>query len=444
MSRGRKHRNVILGGDLTREEAEKSYEGRETFIAIGCETGTVLVYNAIGLMVYKIDLNAPIVALDWLGDMSAPSILPHRKFSLSTCLEEEEHPVLNSIFTKASSEEPEGDLGTVKRTAPLREWSGARSPIRFDGGRDLFSPGPEVSCLGRRRSEILTSSPTPIEGALQPVRRRSFLRPRIATETFKDPSKSSIPHRSFPAATTRSTSIAVQEALRRTDSRQVFDVFFSDALRVSPSRSPSPSSSVYSSSTGSETWMTPPTTQKPTGRSNPVGYRYPSANSLAQPSCSAIKTKTSSSVSPNFSRPLPSVVAEDYSMPSSSKTSFADRCFPWEKYDDDCKPDRRRSDLAVKDPFPAPPGQQGKRDFSFEAGLHAQEKRCEEKFEGKQGRQAPGDIDRLAKRKRESEQQPARMSEFELRQEHQRLRQEMVLLREEFQALRQTLVDSRR
>ncbi|KAL5395406.1 hypothetical protein PMIN06_000842 [Paraphaeosphaeria minitans] len=131
-------------------------------------------------------------------------------------------------------------------------------------------------------------------------------------------------------------------------------------------------------------------------------------------------------------------------MPSSSKTSFADRCFPWEKYDDDCKPDRRRSDLAVKDPFPAPPGQQGKRDFSFEAGLHAQEKRCEEKFEGKQGRQAPGDIDRLAKRKRESEQQPARMSEFELRQEHQRLRQEMVLLREEFQALRQTLVDSRR
>ncbi|OAG10587.1 uncharacterized protein CC84DRAFT_1213897 [Paraphaeosphaeria sporulosa] len=400
-------------------------------------------------------MNAPIVALDWLGDMSVPSILPCRTTYLEEGEKEVERSVLNSSFThyeNAPSEEREEDSGTVKRKAPSPERSDARSPIRFDGGRDLLSPGPEVSCLGRRRSGILTGLPIQFEADLEPVRGRSFLRPRIATETFKDPSDASIPRRSIPAATTNPTSIAVQEALRRRDARDVFDVFFSDALRVSPSRSPSPSSSVYSSSTGSEKWMTPPTTQKPTGRCNPVGYRYPSAISQVQPSRSAMNTKTSSPVSPNFSRPLRSVVAQDYSLPPSRKVSFADRNFPWEKDDDDCKPDRRKSSLAERSPLPAPPGQHEKRDFSFEAGLHAQETRFEQKFEGKQRRQARGDIARLAtrKREREREQRAIRGSrtsgtdEPKLRQEYQRLRQEMALLREEFRALRQTLVNSRR
>ncbi|KAF2440412.1 hypothetical protein P171DRAFT_420097, partial [Karstenula rhodostoma CBS 690.94] len=206
VSRGRSDRDILLGIDSTREEALGTYEGRETFIAIGCNTGTVLIYNVIGLMVHKVDMNAPVVALDWLGDMSAPSVLPRNR-SLPACIEQEdeERPALSSIFAyvgTSSSEEPEEEYGTVKRKVPSPERSGARSPIRFDGGRDLFSPGPEASCLGRRKSEILIRSPTHSDAALEPVKRRSFLRPRIATETFKDPSMSSIPRRSLPAAPT--------------------------------------------------------------------------------------------------------------------------------------------------------------------------------------------------------------------------------------------------
>lgn len=400
-------------------------------------------------------MNTPVVALDWLDDMSVPSNLPCRKRFLSTCVEEEveERPALDSIFAHfeaASSDEIEKDSGTVKRKAPLPERSGARSPIRFDGGKDLFSPGPEMSCLGRRRSEVLTGSPTHFDAALEPIRRKSFLRPRIATETFKDPSKSSMPRRSAPAAPTNPATAAIKEALRKTDSRQVYDVFFSDAMRVSPSRSPSPSSSVYSQSTGSETLITPPTTQKPAGRSKPISYRYTSSKSQVQPSRSCIKTQTSPTASPNFSRPLSAAAAQDYSLPPSRKVSFADRSFLWEKKDAERKIDRRKSSLAERSPFPAPPGQHEKRDFSFELGLHAQEKKCEEEFEEKQSSRGQNEPGRLASRKRESGQWAGRRSrasttsELELRQEHQRLRREMALLREEFRALRQTLVEWRR
>jgi hypothetical protein len=400
-------------------------------------------------------MNAPVVALDWLGDMSAPSVLPRRKCSLSTCVEEEEEDrtVPSSIFGRygsSSSEAPEEASGTVKRKVPSPVRPSARSPIRFDGGRDLFSPGLGTSCLGQRRSQILNNSSSQFEPDLELMRRRSFPRPRIVTETFKDPSKSSTPCFSAQAAPMGSTAIAVQEALRRIDSRQVFDVFFSDALRGSGSRSPSPTSSVYSQSSGSEVWTTPPTTQKPAGRINPVRDKYPNANLQTQPSRAAIKSRASSPTSPNFSRPLPGVVAHNYPSRPSRKVSFADRSFPWEKDGDDLTKNGRKSSLAEGSPFPAPPGRQEKRNFSFEPGLHAQERKCEVDYEEKQRSRAQHYSKRLAKRKRESGQRAVRRSrasatsELALRHEHQRLRQEMVLLRGEFRALRQVLVGSRR
>ncbi|KAL1611956.1 hypothetical protein SLS60_000179 [Paraconiothyrium brasiliense] len=95
-SRGRSDVHELLGGGSTREDSDGKYEGTEIFIAIGCQTGNVIVFNMIGLLVYKVEMGLPIVALDWKSDMSTPSVLPNQNRSLSTCFEdrEEDYPVL--------------------------------------------------------------------------------------------------------------------------------------------------------------------------------------------------------------------------------------------------------------------------------------------------------------------------------------------------------------
>ena len=81
VSRGRKDRDVLISGDSACDDTGGAYEGREIFIAVGCQTGKVLVYNVLGLLVYEITMEASVVALDWVGDMKGTSVLSSRKGS---------------------------------------------------------------------------------------------------------------------------------------------------------------------------------------------------------------------------------------------------------------------------------------------------------------------------------------------------------------------------
>jgi hypothetical protein len=84
---------VLLGGDATEEE-ESEYEGSQTLIAIGLQSGKVLIFNVLGLLVHEIQVDHLVIALEWVGDMSAPSILPNRVSSLSP----EPGPVIGALF----------------------------------------------------------------------------------------------------------------------------------------------------------------------------------------------------------------------------------------------------------------------------------------------------------------------------------------------------------
>ena len=68
---------VLLGGDAA-EDAGDVYEGFETLIAIGTQAGKVLVFNALGLLIHEITVGVSITAVEWVGNMTAPSILPIR------------------------------------------------------------------------------------------------------------------------------------------------------------------------------------------------------------------------------------------------------------------------------------------------------------------------------------------------------------------------------
>lgn len=448
ITRKRTDRDVFLGCDAT-QDANESSPGGKVYIAVGCDTGCVFVYDGIGLMLFKVTMDAPVVTLDWLEETSTPPVFPRRKDSLSAFSgneEEGERAVPVNVFThyECSASEAEEESGTVKRTSFSSERPGARNFIRFDGGRDLFSPGPESSSLNRRKSEIFFRSPAEHEAALEPVR-RSFLRPRIATETFKDPYNSSSPRRSGLKAPTSSTAGAVHEALRTTDSRQLFDVFFSDPLRASPTRSPSPPASVCSTSTGSETWMTPPTTQK-LNSGDPIDRcRISSSPRPAKLPRSVLKSLDLSPASPTGSTSLSSVVPPKQSLPPFRKVSFVDEIV-------DQKVDRRKVSLAERSPFPAPPGQHEKRDASFEIRSNIRENEIEENSTTRKRSWTQDEIGRLEKPKRERSQRAFRRSQdrsfaasaLELRKEHQILRQEISLMREELRALRRTLMDLRR
>ncbi|KAF2681212.1 hypothetical protein K458DRAFT_275523, partial [Lentithecium fluviatile CBS 122367] len=185
-SRGRSDRDVLFGGDSSADD--RTYEGMETFIAVGTQSGKVMVFNVLGLLIHEVAMYASIVALEWVRDMSAPSILPNRRGSLSPCsaFEDQHEPVLDSVL-EAYEESSDEELGTVKRTMPPAPRTGIRSPIRLDGARDLFSPEPRTKSILRRPSDISNGSPVRIDRSRHHTRRQSFIRPRIVTETFKTP-----------------------------------------------------------------------------------------------------------------------------------------------------------------------------------------------------------------------------------------------------------------
>ncbi|KAF2202517.1 WD40 repeat-like protein, partial [Delitschia confertaspora ATCC 74209] len=64
--------------DSTIEVEELPYQGIETLIAIGIQTGKVLIFNILGLLVHEVVLDFPVIGVEWVGDMSAPCPLPRR------------------------------------------------------------------------------------------------------------------------------------------------------------------------------------------------------------------------------------------------------------------------------------------------------------------------------------------------------------------------------
>lgn len=87
-------------------------------IAVGTQAGKVLVYNVLGLLVHEIVVDMPVRALEWVGDMSAPStLLTRRSCLLSTP---------RSVSKKSAHDTDEVEDDPIKGTITLA-WPTARS-----------------------------------------------------------------------------------------------------------------------------------------------------------------------------------------------------------------------------------------------------------------------------------------------------------------------------
>ncbi len=143
-------------------------------IGIGTDAGKVLVFNEHGVRENKIAMGAPVIHVEWVQDMSAPSVLPSHP---SLSIPPQPHPVIESIMHDVNANQDA--QGTVKNKISPQKGALARSGAPKAITRDLFSD---------QNAPISLDGPSPqINGAYGHIAGKPFKRPRISMEIFERP-----------------------------------------------------------------------------------------------------------------------------------------------------------------------------------------------------------------------------------------------------------------
>lgn len=207
-------------------------------------------------------MGVPIMAVECVGDMSEPSVLCNQVSSISP----RSHLVMAALVEEYKNALDGEEEGTVKKIVSPIKKAGAQNSFSLGQGRDLFSshsPRRTISTSSvYKPCEISTGSPTQVEPVIERLRRKSFPRPRIATETFESLTKT-VPNSSSKVPI-GSTETQTSDNYNWTQARQRAGLPPSaHALHFSPS-------SVYSQSDESESshqeFFTPPSTCRDKGK----------------------------------------------------------------------------------------------------------------------------------------------------------------------------------
>ncbi|KAF2751904.1 hypothetical protein M011DRAFT_498324 [Sporormia fimetaria CBS 119925] len=181
------------------------YRTRRQLIALSTRTGDVLIYDMLGLLVHEISAGAPIVALENVSNAKPlpPLLPPPRGSSLRGSLDI--HRIRGCYMPRMDGEDGENS-GTVRMTrSPAMHPTRSASNIFRAAASNLFamhsrraanrsSPRPPTRRDFADSDDGSTKSPT------KHAREKSYPRPRIATETFRQPSTTSGADASTPTA----------------------------------------------------------------------------------------------------------------------------------------------------------------------------------------------------------------------------------------------------
>jgi hypothetical protein len=213
------------------------------------------VFNKLGLLIHEIVMAVPIIGIEWVGDMSAPVALPNRVPSLSP-----EPRSAMKLLDEDSEELAREELGTVHISPHKR----AANRYQISDAPDLFSGNnPRRTSIQplRRPSDISNGSPVQTERPHEHPRRKSLIRPRIATETFKSPTTFS--NRMHPTTTSPSLlpKFSNQESNDWSEEHCTPTIPLKSPARCLPSYQNSPSPSSKGSEIPEEQLSTPPSTK---------------------------------------------------------------------------------------------------------------------------------------------------------------------------------------
>lgn len=81
---------------------------------MGTQAGKVLIYDVLGLLIHEIVMNKPVRVVEWVGDMSVPSILPTMESPLSP----QPGPVIKKLMEGVGEIEEEPVQGTNAERQP--------------------------------------------------------------------------------------------------------------------------------------------------------------------------------------------------------------------------------------------------------------------------------------------------------------------------------------
>jgi hypothetical protein len=272
------------------------YEGSPTLIAIGLQSGKVLIFNVLGLLVHEIQTDHPIIAIEWTGDMSAPSSLPSCVSSLSP----EPEPVFEALLEDSVESEDEESRTVNKTSAAPEEVLAIRNQIQI--GPDLFSDHQPP----RRHTDVSNGSPLKVRRTRERPRMKSMIRPRIATETFRPPVSSKRPSKNALPTSSALPTPPIQDSRRvpQIEDAPIVPTTFR-AHRFSASQLSSLSLSDVSQTSETE-FFTPPSRRQDKGKA-PLRVEHdmrlqPESQLIASPT-----SLTSSQVSTHVHRCSPSL-----------------------------------------------------------------------------------------------------------------------------------------
>jgi hypothetical protein len=169
------------------------FEGMEIFIAVGTQEGKVFVFDVLGLSLHEASMGGPVVTVEWVGDMSAPSALPcHLSSSLHPSPSQLSYPGQDTPMFEHNTTAEECTCTVCRNESPTKPFDAVGS---FSNGnsKDLFAS------IHRDHKNNFSKQSTETYRNLyaaqtRPVNRsrRSHPRPRIVTDTFRVPSPPSM------------------------------------------------------------------------------------------------------------------------------------------------------------------------------------------------------------------------------------------------------------
>lgn len=189
ISRGRRDGAVLFLGDAANEE-DQTYQGIETLIAVGTQAGKVLVFDILGLLLHEVVMNVPIISVEWVGDMSVPSILPNHKPFPSP----EPGPAIKSLMTGVGEIEDEERKDATEDKDPPGQPSDSGSPVLVRQPNVSFSNKAQEQTPHSPAGQfpnVLQVSSSLLRRTIQWPKTDIFIRARNGTKTHSSPSTSS-------------------------------------------------------------------------------------------------------------------------------------------------------------------------------------------------------------------------------------------------------------
>jgi hypothetical protein len=88
---GPRSNTSLLHDDMVNRQ--QTGEPTNTLIAVGTQVGKVLIFDILGLLIHEIAMDVAVRSVEWVGDMSAPPVLPARSSSSP-----ESNSVINALI----------------------------------------------------------------------------------------------------------------------------------------------------------------------------------------------------------------------------------------------------------------------------------------------------------------------------------------------------------